>query len=79
MTATIIQSLRNVGSKKGYPYFAFGVYEPKARTRDGVVTYRLVRSGPWVRSDKNARTSFDGIPIVRNVRHGSPVIEVARV
>lgn len=46
-----VQSLRGVGSKRGYSYYAFGVYVPGYSRRTKRVTYRLVKSGPWVRSD----------------------------
>jgi hypothetical protein len=68
-----VQSLRGVGSKKGYPYYAFGVYEPRYSPRTKRTTYRLVRSGTWVRSDKTGRTAFEGIPVVQGVRHGTQV------
>lgn len=69
-----VQSIRGVGCKAGYPYYAWGVYRPVPR-RDGTMTYRLVRSGRWFRSDARHALAFDGIPIVEGVRHGKPVRE----
>lgn len=68
-----VQSVRGVGCVRGYPYYAYGVYEPARRQRDGRLTYRLVASGPRFRSDVTGRTAFPGVPVVRGVRHGSPV------
>lgn len=68
-----VQSIRGVGSKKGYSYYAWGVYEAVPRARDGVLVYKLVRSSKWFRSDKTGRYAFPGIPMVEGVRHGSPV------
>lgn len=65
-----VQSIRSVGSKRGYGYHAWGVYRPVQR-RDGVWTYRLMRSGRWFRSDRRGRLAFPGIPIVSGIRHGS--------
>lgn len=67
-----VQSVRGVGCKRGYPYYAWGVYEPRQRG-DGVWTYRLIRSGEWFRSDVSERLAFEGIPIVQRVRHGTIV------
>lgn len=68
-----VQSIRGVGSKKGYPYYAFGVYEPTIHTKTGMPYYRLVRSGTWFRSDVNQVNAFAHIPVVSGVRHGTPV------
>lgn len=70
--ARCVTSLRGVGSKGGYPYFAWGLYEPTYSARHRRWYYRLIRSGRWVRSDKSATWAFDA-PIRRNVRHGSDV------
>jgi hypothetical protein len=70
-----VQSVRGVGSKAGYPYFAWGVYEPTYSPRNRRWTYRLVRSGHWFRSDVHDSRAFEGIPIRRHVRHGSPAPE----
>lgn len=68
-----VRSLRNVGAVKGYPYFAIGLYEPKARGRDGKMTYRLIASGPRSRSSNPKFTdAFPDVPYVPNIRHGSP-------
>ena len=67
-----VQSVRNVCSVKGFPYYAYGVYAPQRRQRDGKLTYRLVKSGPRFRSDVKGSTAFAGIPIVKGVRHGTP-------
>jgi hypothetical protein len=69
--ANRVQCIRGVGSKGGYSYYAWGVYEPAARKQDGVFTWRLVKSGVWFTSDKRQRHAFDDIPIVHNVRYGT--------
>lgn len=69
-----VQSLRGVGSKRGFSYYAFGLYQVTT-ARDGHKYWRLVASGPWVRSDVNARTAFEGVPIVDGIRHGKRVAE----
>lgn len=66
-----VQSVRNVGSKRGYPYYAFGIYEA-TQARDGHWYWRLVKSGPEFRSDMHNRTAFEDVPIISGVRHGSP-------
>lgn len=73
---TVVQSVRSVGSIRGYTYYAYGVYELKP-TLDGRLTYRLVQSGRWFRSDVRGRHAFDGIREVRGVRHGTmaPVVD----
>lgn len=74
-----VQSLRGVGSQRGHPYYAHGLYELRQRG-DGQYTYRLVDSGPWVRSDVHGRTAFEGVPhdyqvpgLGAGVRNGTPV------
>lgn len=67
-----VQSIRSVGCKKGYPYYAWGIYAPVPRQKDGKKTYRLVQSGRWFRSDKARSLAFNGIPVVDGIRHGSP-------
>lgn len=66
-----VQSVRQVGSKKGYPYYAYGVYVAQPRRKDGKLTYRLLQSGPWFRSDVSGSTKFADIPEVKGVRHGT--------
>jgi len=67
-----VQSERGVGSKRGFPYYAFGLYEAKPRKSDGVLTWRLIDSGPWFRTDTHNRTAFDDVEIVNGVRNGTP-------
>lgn len=71
-----VQSVRQVASVKGYPYYAYGIYRAQYRQRDGVLTYRLVRSGPRFRSDVKGTTKFASIPVVEGIRHGTPVAVV---
>ena len=73
-----IQSIRGVGCVRGYPYYAWGVYEPRKRSRDGVWTWRLVRSGTRFRSDVNARWAFADIDMVPHIRHGTPLTSEQR-
>jgi hypothetical protein len=65
-----VQSVRAVRSIKGFTYYAYGVYEPRARQKDGQLTYRLVRTGRMFRSDVKEQNAFPDIPIVKGVRHG---------
>lgn len=71
----LVQSVRRVGSRRGYSYSAYGLYRSVRRARDGVLTWRLIGSGPWFRSDVYGRTRFPGVPVVRGVRHGKPLVE----
>lgn len=67
------QSIRGVGSKAGYPYFATGLYRA-AFNRRGVLVWKLVRSGPWHRSERiETCGTLDDSPIIRGVRHNQPV------
>jgi hypothetical protein len=68
-----VQSFRGVGCLGGYPYYAWGVYEARPRKSDGALTWRLVKSGRWVRSDVRGRNRFGDVPVVNGVRHGTPV------
>jgi len=70
---TQVQSVRQVCSTRGYPYFAYGVYQPTPRRRGGGYYWRLVRSSRRFRSDKRGRLRFDGIPVVPGIRHGQDV------
>ena len=71
--STQVQSIRCVGAVRGYPYYAYGVYQPVPRQRGGGYYWRLVRSGRRFRSDKRGSLKFDNIPLVTGVRHGQDV------
>lgn len=71
---TCVQSFRGVGSRRGFCYFAWGLYRPHT-TRSGKRVWRLVRSGPWRRSDVHGKTAFPGVPRVEGIRNNSPVRE----
>lgn len=76
-----VQSVRGVGCVKGFPYYAYGLYESRYSPRNKKWTYRLVASGPRFRSDVHGRTRFAGVPVVDGVRHGTPAppsLEVER-
>lgn len=78
-TTARVQSIRGVGCKKGYPYYAFGLYEPVARKSDGKLTYRLIESGPEFRSDVSGRNAFPGVPVLKGIRNGTPVERAAGI
>jgi hypothetical protein len=67
-----VQAIRGVGCIRGYPYFAWGLYQPR-QTRDGRWVWSLIASGPWVRSDKYGRTQFSNAPVVPEARHNRPI------
>ncbi len=69
----LVQAVRGVGSKRGYSYYAYGLYAPTMK-RDGTWYYRLVGSGPEFRSDVNGRTKFANVPVRDGTRHGSPCV-----
>lgn len=73
---TDVLSLRNTGSKRGYPYYGVGVYRP-VRRADGKLTYRCV--GNYTAPCRSARPEFHGVadhPQYRDgVRHGTPAPE----
>jgi hypothetical protein len=73
-----IKSVRGVGSKRGYPYYAMGTYEATPRVNGQGEYWKLKSSGPWGRS---MRRSFYGATdededegrYTDGVRHGTPV------
>ena len=68
-----IHSVRGVGCKKGYPYFATGLYEVR-KTQSGKLVWSLVRSGRWHRTT-NPQVCGElesGVPF-GTVRHNQPV------
>lgn len=68
-----VQSVRGVGCKAGYPYFATGLYRA-TYTRRGILVWRLERSGNWHRSTRVETCGrLDGSPVVTGVRHNQPV------
>ncbi len=69
-----VQSIRGVGCKRGYPYFATGLYRA-AYTRAGKLVWKLVRSGDWRRSTSPATCGSlsESAPFVANARHNQPV------
>lgn len=72
---TYVLSIRQTGSKRGYPYFAVGIYSPSRRQRDGKLTWRLV--GNYTNPCRSCRPEFHGVAdhprYVSGIRHGSPV------
>lgn len=68
-------SIRQTGSKRGYPYYAVGLYRAAPRQRDGKLTYRLVAD--LTRPCRSTRPEFHGVAgdprLVNRVRHGTPV------
>ncbi len=72
-----VNSVRQTGSVKGYPYFATGLYRI-AYTLAGRMVWRLVATGDSRRSD---RIEFLGkvdpaAPALRGIRHNKPVTAV---
>lgn len=70
-----VLSIRQVGCKKSYPYYAVGIYVPVARQRDAIVTYRLI--GNYTNSSRSQRPQWYGVdehPQYRDgIRHGTVV------
>lgn len=68
-------SIRQTGSKCGYPYYAVGLYRAAPRQRDGVMTYRFVRN--LTTPCRSIRPEFHGVagdPRLKvGIRHGTPV------
>ncbi len=67
-----VHSVRGVGCKRGYPYFATGLYR-QHRCASGKLVWRLVRSGRWHRSTnpKVCGELESGVPFVSGIRHNS--------
>lgn len=75
MNKSCVLSIRQTGSKKSFPYYAVGIYQPARRERDGVLTFRLV--GNYTNPCRSARPEFHGVAghpqYVKGIRHGSVV------
>lgn len=66
------QSVRGVGCKRGYPYYARGLYEAR-RTARGKLVWKLVGSSAWGRSVRLAYYgAIAGVPARAGVRHNQP-------
>jgi hypothetical protein len=64
-----VQCVRGVGCVRGYPYFAWGLYEVRAAA-DGRLFWKLTASSRRFRSDARGRHKFPGVPEARRpVRH----------
>lgn len=70
---TAVQSVRGVGCKRGYPYFATGLYRI-AFTQSGRMVWRLAASKGWHRSTRlETCGTFAGAVELEGVRHNRPV------
>lgn len=70
---TQAQAVRGVGCKRGYPYFATGLYRVTF-TRAGRMVWRLVKSGDWYRSTRlQTCGAFSNAVHIDGVRHNGPV------
>lgn len=68
-----VQAVRGVGSKKGFPYYATGLYQARY-TKSGRLVWSLVKSGEWHRSTRIETCGrFDSLPVINSVRHNKPV------
>ncbi len=74
MAAFEVISIRNTGSKKGYPYYAAGLYRAVPRKRDGKLTYRFIRN--VTNPCRSVRPEFHGVDTdpryTCGIRHGTP-------
>jgi len=66
------QTVRAVGCKRGYPYFARGLYEAR-RTCRGKLVWKLIGSSSWGRSESLAHYGrIEGVAVNHGARHNSP-------
>lgn len=68
-----VQSVRGVGSRKGYPYYAAGLYQVK-ETSTGKLVWVLVDSSAEATTHRAAlrKSKFDA-PVLDGVRNNSEV------
>lgn len=70
----VIQSIRRTSLKKGYPYYAYGLYIP-LKLKNGKTRYKIIASSEEFRSDLRCKRKFNNFPLVENVRDNTLIDE----